>query len=377
VKAGVLLQRRSDRLKRSSKERIPKILFVVMNTLSIVFLLFIMMASQVGTTFGNFIAKAEVTGEIGICSVFPNEVEQLLGQAEQHVREGDAEYADISGYTGLLDEAAGDLDLSTVSDEQLGTLGDGINSQISGIAGKLNRLDERSSTNVSAWEDAQGELHSSSVVLTELSDYMSSVNLNCLTPRDQSVLSSFLASINGSSVASEALESRAREIYEALSGSPVYTVSAEPIAGSHAILSPVSPVSEEAEAGYEAAQASIHDASASYIQQQTSLQQQLAQVNAEIAAREKAKAEAEAAAAGEIDVPEGEVVPGEEQAIDQEEGQAVEQSSDGASEPESQLEPDQQQVSDDTPTPEIADKSPSNSNEPGGVTNETTEINHE
>lgn len=339
-----------------------------MNTLSIVFLLFIMTASQAGTTFGNFTATAEVTGEIGICSVFPDEVDQLLGQAEQHVREGDAEYADISGYTGSLDEAAGNLDLSTVSDEQLGTLGDGINSQISDIAEMLNRLAERSSTNVSAWEDAQGELHSSSVILTELSDYMSSVSLNCLTPRDPSVLSSFLALMNESSIASEALESRAREIYEALSGRPVYTVSAEPIAESHAVLSPVSPVSEEAEAGYEAVQASIHDASASYIQQQTSLQQQLAQVNAEIAAREKAKAEAEAAAAGE------------EQAVDQEEGQAVEQSPDGTAAPESHpeiSEPDQQQVSDNTSPPEIAEESSSNSNEPGGVTNETNEINHE
>lgn len=351
-----------------------------MNTLSIVFLLFIMTASQVGTTFGNFTATAEVTGEIGICSVFPDQVEQLLGQAEQHVHEGDAEYAEISGYTGSLDETAGDLDLSMVSDEQLGTLGDGINSQISGIAGKLNRLAERSSTNVSAWEDAQGELHSSSVVLTELSDYMSSVSLSCLTPRDPSVLSSFLASMNGSSMASEALESRAWEVYEALSGSPVYTVSAEPIAGSHAVLSPVSPISEEAEAGYEAAQASIHDASASYIQQQTSLQQQLAQVNAEIAAREKAKAEAEAEAAGEVDVPESEVVPGEEQAVDQETGQAVEKSPNGTADPQSHpeiSEPDQQQVPDDTPSLEIAEESPSNSNEPGGVSNETNEINHE
>ncbi|NBC73211.1 hypothetical protein [Paenibacillus sacheonensis] len=391
---------RSERAKRRRKDRNRKILLLSMNSFSILFLLFVTVSSRAGMTYGHFTSKAAIDGEIGICSVYPNQVEQLLEQFVQHVTRGEADYGSLSLYNGSNEEAIGIPDAAAASDEELQQFASSINARIDVLEIQQQAIDGLTGANDSEWASAQSEIVSAASILTQLSDYIGSVNLHCLAPEDPSMLDQFLALINGSRVASEAFQEQGRSIYGALSGSPS-GMNATPL-----LVNEPAVISAAAAASYQAAQRSLSDARSAAVQQHSNLQQQLAQINAEIAAREQAKADAEANAKdGEStkEQADGETVNGQaadettseraagepaEEKADESRSESVPSVRDESAEQDPAV-PENPSVNPATPSsdsakeqtetadhPAIPITTQPNSNESGGVSNEI-EIDHE
>lgn|GEM_PF-5741070 len=378
----MLLQRRWKQIKRRRKEHIHKILFATANTVSIASLLFALTASQTGTTFGHFTDTEETADGIGICSVFPDQVEQMLGQAVQHIRQSDGNYANISGFTASYEPVSEELDLSALSDEQLEQLADELSLKLITLSEALEGLAGPANANASAWETAQNELAAAAIVLNVLSSDIADVNLNCLVPEDAAALPDFMTTITHSQMASDAFQLQAQTIYERLSSSPVFTaaIQSNMDSKSDADKPLLSQASADARAGYQAAQASLNNASASYIHQREIVQSQLAQVNTELAARAKTKEEMENSQAAD---PEDEQTEGQEPVQEPVEESVEEPVQEPVQEP--IQEPEKEPVSDEQ-TPDNAQQqimepstsdSPINPNIEGGATNEITEINPE
>ncbi|REE90552.1 hypothetical protein A8990_10655 [Paenibacillus taihuensis] len=279
--------KRTEKRKRRRKSRNQKVLFLAINSVSIVFLIFVAISSRTGKTYGLFTARAEIDGgSIGICSVYPSQIEELLSQFVQHMNLAGTDYLSIAGYSGSAGEGIADLDLAGATDEQLNQWINEINAKVGNISDRRQSIESLSSGNTSAFESTQSELASAAAVLSQLSGYIGSVSMNCITPSESS-LSEFLSSMQAGGAASESLKNQARAIHSALSGSQP-ELSAVGLSNNDG-----STISPAAIGFYQGAQQSLAGANSSLAQQSSTLQQQLAQINDEIASREQAKAVSE------------------------------------------------------------------------------------
>ncbi|QHW31518.1 hypothetical protein GZH47_12140 [Paenibacillus rhizovicinus] len=264
----------------------------IINGVMVLMLVFILTSSRAGLTYGAFTSTSEATSSIGICPVFPQDIEALLGQWNDHIRQGNAAYASIAGSAAPDASSPSTTNLEASSDEQLQELKTSYLNRLAGIPDELQSIASLKAVNEHSLQTVQEELGAAGAVLGQLENDVNTVDANCLRVNDTSLLAKFGSATDNDLTGSPALHQRAEQVYEALASDQSGTVSrpGEQPQSNDGL------VADSFVTLYDGKQAALDNASGALSQLQSNLQARVAGIDELLASRAEAAEQAKAAA---------------------------------------------------------------------------------
>lgn len=187
--------------------------------------LLIYTSGQIGSTYGEFNTSQEQISSIGLCSVFPGQIEQLLSEFSGHLStlielKSSLGSHSISGVYNTSSAATGELSLA-----ELGQAADELSSELTQAGSEIDLLDKQLSFNGTVWQQILQEIGYAAAILHKLGGYMVNLDPNCLEIRDAQFFDQIQESLHQSGILSETLA-------ETLSGIVQYLGSIHDIGGS-------------------------------------------------------------------------------------------------------------------------------------------------
>lgn len=181
-------------------------------------------SSQIGSTYGGFNTTQEQKSSIGLCSVFPGEIERLLTEFSGHLRNLRELKASLQGYSvsGIYNFS---FNNENNSEEQLSQAAADISAQLLQAGGELNALDTQLSRNDGVWQQILQETSRAADILHQLGGYMENLDPGCLEIRDIDFFGQIEESLQSSGILSESMN-------ETLSGIMQYLNSIHDLGGS-------------------------------------------------------------------------------------------------------------------------------------------------
>ncbi|MEK3796429.1 hypothetical protein MKX42_32305 [Paenibacillus sp. FSL R7-0204] len=181
-------------------------------------------SGQIGSTYGEFKTSQEQISSIGLCPVFPGQIEQLLSEFSGHLStlielKSSLGSHNISGvYSTSV--ATGELSLAEL-DQAAGEL----SAQLTQADSEIGLLEKQLGFNGTVWQQILQEIGYAAAILHKLGGYMLNLDPNCLEIRDAQFFDQIQESLHQSGILSEPLA-------ETLSGIVEYLGSIHDIGGS-------------------------------------------------------------------------------------------------------------------------------------------------
>ncbi|WP_405106413.1 hypothetical protein MHH28_24645 [Paenibacillus sp. FSL K6-1217] len=181
-------------------------------------------SGQIGSTYGEFKTSQEQISSIGLCPVFPGQIEQLLSEFSGHLNTLIELKASLGSYniSGVYNTSvpAGELSLAEL-DQAAGEL----SSELTQAGSEITLLETQLSFNRTVWQQILQEIGNAAAILHKLGGYMVNLDPNCLEIRDAQFFNNLQESLQQSGILSEPLA-------ETLSGIVQYLGSIHDIGGS-------------------------------------------------------------------------------------------------------------------------------------------------
>lgn len=181
-------------------------------------------SGQIGSTYGEFNTSQEQISSIGLCPVFPGQIEQLLSEFSGHLNTVIELKASLGSHSisGVYNTsvAAGELSLA-----ELDQAADELSSELTQAGSEINLLEKQLSFNGTVWQHILQEIGNAAAILHKLGGYMVNLDPNCLEIRDAQFFDKLQESLHQSGILSESLA-------ETLSGIVQYLGSIHNIGGS-------------------------------------------------------------------------------------------------------------------------------------------------
>lgn len=181
-------------------------------------------SGQIGSTYGEFNTSQEQISSIGLCSVFPGQIEQLLSEFSGHLNTVIELKASLGSHSisGVYNTsvAAGELSLA-----ELDQAADELSSELTQAGSEIDLLEKQASFNGTVWQHILQEIGNAAAILHKLGGYMVNLDPNCLEIRDAQFFDQIQESLHQSGILSESLA-------ETLSGIVQYLGSIHDIGGS-------------------------------------------------------------------------------------------------------------------------------------------------
>ncbi|ETT58464.1 hypothetical protein C173_31119 [Paenibacillus sp. FSL R7-277] len=181
-------------------------------------------SGQIGSTYGEFNTSQEQISSIGLCSVFPGQIEQLLSEFSGHLNTVIELKASLGSHSisGVYNTsvAAGELSLA-----ELDQAADELSSELTQAGSEIDLLEKQLSFNGMVWQHILQEIGNAAAILHKLGGYMENLDPNCLEIRDAQFFDQIQESLHQSGILSESLA-------ETLSGIVQYLGSIHDIGGS-------------------------------------------------------------------------------------------------------------------------------------------------
>ncbi|MEK3833017.1 hypothetical protein [Paenibacillus sp. FSL R7-0128] len=181
-------------------------------------------SGQIGSTYGEFNTSQEQISSIGLCSVFPGQIEQLLSEFSGHLNTVIELKASLGSHSisGVYNTsvAAGELSLA-----ELDQAADELSSELTQAGSEIDLLEKQLSFNGTVWQHILQEIGNAAAILHKLGGYMVNLDPNCLEIRDAQFFDQIQESLHQSGILSESLA-------ETLSGIVQYLGSIHDIGGS-------------------------------------------------------------------------------------------------------------------------------------------------
>ncbi|MBP2114039.1 hypothetical protein [Paenibacillus silagei] len=181
-------------------------------------------SGQIGSTYGEFNTSQEQISSIGLCSVFPGQIEQLLSEFSGHLNTIIELKASLGSHSisGVYNTsvAAGELSLA-----ELDQAADELSSELTQAGSEIDLLEKQLSFNGTVWQHILQEIGNAAAILHKLGGYMVNLDPNCLEIRDAQFFDQIQESLHQSGILSESLA-------ETLSGIVQYLGSIHDIGGS-------------------------------------------------------------------------------------------------------------------------------------------------
>ncbi|WP_340020969.1 hypothetical protein MHI24_18355 [Paenibacillus sp. FSL K6-1096] len=181
-------------------------------------------SGQIGSTYGGFNTSQEQNSSIGLCSVFPGEIERLLTEFSGHLRTLRELKASLHGYSvsGAYNYS---FNNGEMSQEGLSQAAEDVSAQLLQAGSELNALDMQLSLNAGVWQQILQETRQAAAILQQLGGYMENLDPGCLEIRDVRFFGQIEESLQSSGILSESLN-------ETLSGIMHYLNSIHDLGGS-------------------------------------------------------------------------------------------------------------------------------------------------
>lgn len=181
-------------------------------------------SGQIGSTYGEFKTSQEQISSIGLCSVFPGQIEQLLSEFSGHLStlmelKSSLGSHSISGVYNTS-VATGELSLTEL-DQAAGEL----SAELTQAGSEIDLLEKQLSFNGTVWQQILQEIGHAAAILHKLGGYMVNLDPNCLEIRDAQFFDQLQESLHQSGILSESLA-------ETLSGIMHYLGTIHDIGGS-------------------------------------------------------------------------------------------------------------------------------------------------
>ncbi|MEK4518862.1 hypothetical protein NSS64_26610 [Paenibacillus sp. FSL H8-0122] len=181
-------------------------------------------SGQIGSTYGEFNTSQEQISSIGLCPVFPGQIEQLLSEFSGHLNTVIELKASLGSHSisGVYNTsvAAGELSLA-----ELDQAADELSSELTQAGSEIDLLEKQLSFNGTVWQHILQEIGNAAAILHKLGGYMVNLDPNCLEIRDAQFFDKLQESLHQSGILSESLA-------ETLSGIVQYLGSIHDIGGS-------------------------------------------------------------------------------------------------------------------------------------------------
>lgn len=161
-------------------------------------------SNQIGSTYGEYNNSQEQNTSIGLCSVFPGQIEQLLSEFSGHVRTITQLKSSLGSHI-----TSGNYNTPPVSEElsaeELDQISSEISEQIRLASDTVSALDTQLSLNAGIWQQILQEIGSAAAILHQLGGYMVNLEPNCLEIRDARFFEQLQEGLHQSGVLSESL----------------------------------------------------------------------------------------------------------------------------------------------------------------------------
>ncbi|AIQ27162.1 MULTISPECIES: hypothetical protein [unclassified Paenibacillus] len=161
-------------------------------------------SNQIGSTYGEYNTSQEQNTSIGLCSVFPGQIEQLLSEFSGHVRTITQLKSSLGSHI-----TSGNYNTPPVSEElsaeELDQISSEISEQIRLASDTVSALDTQLSLNAGIWQQILQEIGSAAAILHQLGGYMVNLEPNCLEIRDARFFEQLQEGLHQSGVLSESL----------------------------------------------------------------------------------------------------------------------------------------------------------------------------
>lgn len=161
-------------------------------------------SNQIGSTYGEYNTSQEQITSIGLCSVFPGQIEQLLSEFSGHVRTIIELKSSLGGHIPSGNYTTPPIS-EELSAEELDQVSSEISEQIRLASDTVNALDTQLSFNAGIWQQILQEIGSAATILHQLGGYMVNLEPNCLEIRDAQFFEQLQEGLHQSGVLSESL----------------------------------------------------------------------------------------------------------------------------------------------------------------------------
>ncbi|WP_339253128.1 hypothetical protein [Paenibacillus sp. FSL P2-0136] len=172
-------------------------------------------SGQIGSTYGEFNTSQEQISSIGLCSVFPGQIEQLLSEFSGHLNTVIELKASLGSHSisGVYNTsvAAGELSLA-----ELDQAADELSSELTQAGSEIDLLEKQLSFNGTVWQQILQEIGHAAAILHKLGGYMMNLDPNCLEIRDAQFFDQLQESLHQSGILSESLAETLSGIVEYL-----------------------------------------------------------------------------------------------------------------------------------------------------------------
>lgn len=181
-------------------------------------------SGQIGSTYGEFNTPLEQDSSIGLCSVFPGEIERLLTEFSGHLRNVVELKASLQGYSpsGTYNSS---FNNENNSEKELTQAAEDVSIQLLQAGSEITALEKQLSLNAGVWQQILQEMGRAAAILHQLGGYMESLDPGCLEIRDTRFFGQIEDSLQSSGILSESMN-------ETLSGIIHYLNSIHDIGGS-------------------------------------------------------------------------------------------------------------------------------------------------
>ncbi len=181
-------------------------------------------SGQIGSTYGGFNTPQEQDSSIGLCSVFPGEIERLLTEFSGHLRTVNELKASLQGYN-LSGTYNSSFNNENESEEELTQAAEDVSAQLLQAGSEITALEKQLSLNAGVWQQILQEMGRAAAILHQLGGYMENLDPGCLEIRDTRFFGQIEESLQSSGILSESMN-------ETLSGIIHYLNSIHDIGGS-------------------------------------------------------------------------------------------------------------------------------------------------
>ncbi|QUL55383.1 hypothetical protein KDC22_02040 [Paenibacillus tritici] len=161
-------------------------------------------SNQIGSTYGEFHTTQEQISSIGLCSVFPGQIEQLLSEFSGHLRTITELKATLGSYSisGVYNTS---LTASGLSLDELDQATGEISAQLLQASSEIAALGTKLSFNGTVWQQILQEIGSAAAILQQLGGYIVNLEPNCLEIRDAQFFEQMQENLHLSGILSESL----------------------------------------------------------------------------------------------------------------------------------------------------------------------------
>lgn len=161
-------------------------------------------SNQIGSTYGGFSTSQEQSSSIGLCAVFPGEIERLLTELGGHLRTLSELKASLHSYSpsGVYHSS---FNTEGMSFQELDQTAEDVSAELLQADSEVTALAAQLSFNTEIWLKILQEIGRVAAILHQLGGYMQSLDPGCLEIRDDQFFGQIQESLQSSGILSESM----------------------------------------------------------------------------------------------------------------------------------------------------------------------------